>query len=81
MLTQCDVCKGSGLVRRKTPFQCKNCSNNGCYLCENKQFKGIYKECTMCHGSGASLHKQTSDPQAPSPQAPKLPNEKKNKNT
>ena len=60
MPTQCKSCKGAGLVHREKSFQCQYCSNNFCYKCEGLPFKGKYKECTQCHGSGTIYSKATA---------------------
>ncbi len=59
MSTQCNLCKGSGVIRRKQPFSCDYCSNNYCYKCENVPFKGNFEECSQCYGTGRLTTRMT----------------------
>ena len=54
--TKCDICNGTGLIKRANDIICLNCSDNSktCYLCENVN-RGLFEECTKCFGSGNIL--------------------------
>ena len=53
---QCKTCNGAGIVRKldtNLQFSACKCDNtHNCYLCENSQCMGFYKECEICWGTG-----------------------------
>ena len=50
---RCQYCNVIGLVKKIQNIQHCNCTNRqSCYMCENNKFKGLYKECENCWGSG-----------------------------
>lgn len=55
-MERCVYCKGAGLVKKDwLDLKFKNCDckqNDTCYLCENANRLGPYKECEQCLGNG-----------------------------
>ena len=55
-MERCNHCMGVGLVKKdKFDLQIKICECNhrqSCYLCENANRLGTYKECEVCLGNG-----------------------------
>ena len=55
-MERCEHCKGAGLVKKdRLDLKLKNCDckqKDTCYLCENTNRLGPYKECEECLGNG-----------------------------
>jgi len=55
-MERCKHCMGGGLVKKdRIDLQLKICECNqrqSCYLCENTNQLGTYKECEICLGVG-----------------------------
>ena len=50
---RCNHCNGIGLVKKiQNIRECKCRNRQSCHICENNKFKGLYKECETCWGSG-----------------------------
>ena len=52
MTSQCDLCKGCGLIQQ-TPVECPSCHGKKCIQCKESGYKKhCYRECDKCWGSG-----------------------------
>ena len=59
---RCEICKGTGLERKKKQDKCLSCIKNAiCFKCENKIYKGLYTECSNCFGAGEIFYDKNNN--------------------
>ena len=53
-MRECELCKGTGLIKRETPFKCESYHASNVFVCADCEnlSKGLYITCKLCYGSG-----------------------------